>query len=120
MEKARQLKEEIVPTSYRASIENEDLRTFIGTGWVEANFTDELTERQIQQCVDDRCKRKANGEQLYLIEQTIRGVSMHIHIVDAEDRVWTLHRGYCSALQKAGYADLQVTKPHLSVAHITK
>lgn len=43
-----------------------------------------------------------------------------MHVVDAEERVWTLHREYCSALRKASYADLQVAKLHLSIAHISK
>lgn len=58
--------------------------------------------------------------QLYLIQQAIIEVSIHMHIVDAEDPVWTMYREYCSALRKAGYADLQVTKPLPAITHITK
>lgn len=119
-EKSRQLKEEIVPTSYRASIEDDDLRTFITAGWIEANSIDELTERQIQECVESRCHRPIDGEKLYMLEQAVRGVSMQMNITDAEDRVWTLHREYCSALRKAGYGDLQDAKPHITIDHILK
>lgn len=46
-ETARQLKEEIVPASYRASKEDKDLKTFIAAGWIEANSKHETSERHI-------------------------------------------------------------------------
>lgn len=89
-EKGRQLKEDIVPTSYRASKEDDDLKKFISAGWMEATSIVEISKCQIHQCVDEGCKRKVNGVQLYLIDQATRGGSMHVHMVDEEDRVWTL------------------------------
>lgn len=83
----RQLKAEIVPASYRASIEDEDLKTFIAAGWIEDISINEIKEFQIQQCVDARCKCNVNRQRLYLIEQAVRGVSMQMDIVDAEARV---------------------------------
>lgn len=80
-EKSRNLKEEVVPTSYHASIVDEDLDTFIVAGWIEAKDLEDLTERQIQECVEKRCERKTNGEKLYLIEQSIKGVNMQMHIM---------------------------------------
>lgn len=81
---------------------------------IEATSIDKISERQILQCVDEWCKREVNGEQLYLIDQDIRGVSRHMRMVDAEDGVCTLHSGYCNVLQRAGYGDLPMTKPHLA------
>lgn len=101
-EKAQQWKEEVVPTFYTASIEDEDLKTFQAAEWVEANFIDKITERQIQQCVEGQWKRKWNGEQLYMIDQETSGVCIHMHIVDAKSRMCTLRRKYCSALRKTG------------------
>lgn len=43
-EKERQLKEDIVPTSYRASIEDDDLTTCIDAGWINASSINEITE----------------------------------------------------------------------------
>lgn len=97
-EKSRQLKEEIVPTSYRASIQVEDRKTFIAAGCIEANSIDKLSERKIQQWVKDKCKRKVDGEQLYLVEKAIRGVNMQMHLLDGDDRVWTRHKEYCGSL----------------------
>lgn len=45
---------------------------------------------------------------------------MQMNLVDAENRVWTLHREYCKPLTMAGNADLQVTKPHLAISYIAK
>lgn len=50
-EKARHPKYEIIPISYRASIEIDDLRIFIAAGWIDCACIDELTESQIVKCV---------------------------------------------------------------------
>lgn len=50
-EKEWKLKEKKKVTSYRASIEDEDLRSFIAAGWVECSSLEELTESQIIRCV---------------------------------------------------------------------
>lgn len=49
-EKSRQLNKEIVPTSYRALMKDEDLKTFFAAAWIEANSIEEISERQIKQC----------------------------------------------------------------------
>lgn len=56
--KGRQLGEETTPTPYRASIEDGYLQIFIATGCTEASYIDEITERQVQQCMEERCKHK--------------------------------------------------------------
>lgn len=48
-EKARHLNENIVNTSLRASIEDNDLHTIIAAGWIEAPSIDEITISQIKQ-----------------------------------------------------------------------
>lgn len=114
-ENARRTKEEIVPTYYLASIEDKNLWTFIAAGWIEANSVVEITKRQFHECRDTWCKCKMDGEHLYLIKRAIR-----MPMVRAENRVWTFHCKYCSALRKAGYADIQITEQHASIAHITR
>lgn len=70
--KSKQLKEYLIPTSYRASIEDDGLRIFVAARRVEWPSIDELTQRLVQQCIDNRCKRKDRGEQLYLVDQAAR------------------------------------------------
>lgn len=79
-----QFKEDIVPTTYQASIEDENLKMFIYAGWFKATSIDEMSEHPIKQCLEERCKRNVNRDQLYLIDQGIRGVSKHVHVVDAK------------------------------------
>lgn len=94
------------------------MRIFEAAGWVDCASIDELTEKQIQQCVDDRCKQEVTGEQLYLVDLAIRNVSMKMHILEAEDRIWTLRREYFIALRTAGYGDIIKDKPHIAINHI--
>lgn len=39
-EKSKQLKGDLIPTSYKASIEDENLTTFVPAGWVECSSID--------------------------------------------------------------------------------
>lgn len=48
-------------TSYKASIENEDLKVFFAAGWIEGFLIIELTESQIKICIKQKCKRKLTG-----------------------------------------------------------
>lgn len=81
---SRNLKDEVVPTSYRASIEDENLETFIADVWIEAKDLEEISERQTQEFVEESCKRKINGVQLYLIEDAIKVVSLQKYITNAK------------------------------------
>lgn len=119
-EKSRNLKEDIVPTSLRASIEDDDLNIFIAAGWIDAESIDTITERQILQCIEERCKRVTTGEHLYLVDQAVKNVSMNTNISEAEDRIWSLRRDYYNALRSAGYAHILETKPHIAINHILK
>lgn len=94
-EKSRHLKEDIIPTSYRTCIKEDDFRTIFAAGWIETNSIEKLTERPIEQCVEERCKCKDNGEQLYLIDQAGKKVARQMHIVVPEGLLWTLQREYC-------------------------
>lgn len=53
-EKAKQLREEIIPKSYKASIDNVSLGNYIGAEWIEASSIDEITEQQVQKCLKER------------------------------------------------------------------
>lgn len=33
---------------------------------------------------------RGNGENLLIINQAVKAVAMHMHMVEAEDKVWTL------------------------------
>lgn len=60
------------------------------------------------------------GEQLYLVDQTVKIVTMQMHIVEAEDKTWSLRRDYSNALQAACYEDIIYSKPHISINRILK
>lgn len=67
-ENARQLKLEKMPTSYKTCIEDDHLKIFIVAGWVGALSIDVLTESQILDCIEERCKKEVNGEPLFLLD----------------------------------------------------
>jgi len=108
------------PTSYRASIDDSDLRIFLTAGWVEAADISSITEDDLKEGVKKRSIRTVGGEQLHIVEETVKGVKMDLNIPEAEDRVWTLHRKYLRVLQSAGFSDLPTTKPHIAIGHILK
>lgn len=82
LEKARHLKEDIIPTSLRALIEDDDLIICIAAGWINATSLEKITEKQIEECVDERCNRETTGEQLCMENQAVRNVSMNLNIVE--------------------------------------
>lgn len=106
--------------SYKVSIENADLRLFIAAGWIQAPSIENITEMQIRKCIQDRGYLLLDDEHLYLIDEAIWPLDMKINIMEAEDRVWTLHRDYLSLLKRAGYEELPNTKPHIAIGHIMK
>lgn len=116
-EKARHLKEEIISTSYRASIADEDLMVFIAAGRVYCSCIDELTESHIVEYVDNRSTIKATGEVLHLVDHADKTVGVQMHIFEPEDRVWSLRRTYSQALKAAGYDELIELKPHIAIQH---
>lgn len=120
LEKRRHIKEDIIPTFLRASIEDDDLRICIAAGWIDASSIEQITEEQIRQCIDERCKRETTGEQLYLVHQSVKNVTMNTSIAEAEDRVWSLRRDYHHALRSAGFAHIIETKPHIAINHILR
>lgn len=71
-ESSRYLKEEVIATSLRVSMENENLKIFIAAGWIEAPSLDEVTERQIEHCIEERCSRSLTGEKLYLVDRAVK------------------------------------------------
>lgn len=77
-EKGQQLKEDIGPTSHKETIEDDGLHIFISAGWIEGNSIDEITGRQLQQCVDQRYKHETDGEQLYLLDEAVKEVFMRM------------------------------------------
>lgn len=110
----------VSPTSYRASIDDEDLKIFITANWISASSVDEITEEELQKCVHSRAVREISENQLSLINLVVRDVKMNMNILEAEDRVWSLHRHYNCVLKNAGFADLIEKKPHIAIGHILK
>lgn len=113
--KSRQLDEDIVPTLYRSSIDNDDVENLIAAEWIEASSVDGITEQQAKQCVEDRCRHNVEGEKLYLLEEAVRSVTMSLQIADTCDREWTIRREYYNELRNAGYGEVYLHKPHIAI-----
>lgn len=92
------LKANIARTLYKASIEDENLEIFFVAVWTRAGLIQDITKLQWRQCLEDGFIRKANGQQVYVVDQAIKKVVVQMHITDAEDRVLTLQKEYCQAL----------------------
>lgn len=67
-----------------------------------------------------RRKHNKNGEELYLINEAVKGVSIRMQIIEAAGMVWILRGDYCSALRNAGFRDLHIDKPHIPIEHFLK
>lgn len=93
---------------------------FIAAGEVESSYIDRLAERQIQQCLKERCRREATGEELYLVDHTSTKVAIHMHLSEAEDRIWSSSCGYSQALIEAGTGDIIKTEPCITINHFLK
>lgn len=119
-EKNREPGVSITPTSLKASIDDADLRIFVTAKWVTAEDISSITEEQLRECITKKCTRDIGGEQLHLIEDAVKNVSMKMDIDESEDRVWTLHRDYTSALENTGFSDIPQSKPHIAISHILK
>lgn len=119
-EKCRKLKNKIIPTSYRTCKEYNDLKLFIVAEWIRTPSIYELKKRQIQSCIEDRCKNELNVEQLYLVGQIAKAVGMNKNIEDAEDRFWFLGKDPASTLRTAGYVNITQEKPYIAVNHILR
>lgn len=96
------------------------MKILIAAEWIEVQSTDEYTEHQIRQCVEDRGVRDVTGEQLYLVDQAARTVAINMNIIEAEDGIRSLKSDYTDFLQAAGYAHLTNTKPHIAINRILK
>lgn len=53
-----------------------------------------------------------------MVHYTVERVIMQMHIIDAEDRVWTLQPDYCQAIKPAGYGSVTTSKPHIAIKHM--
>lgn len=65
--------------------------------------------------MDKKCKRKTDGEQLYLVYEAVEEIAMHIKLTEVEAGVWTLRREYFNALKSAGFGRLHVEKRHIAI-----
>lgn len=102
------MKVDIVPTSYRAIIENNYLKIFISAKWVEKNSINKSRERQVKECVHKRCENETDGENLYLVDEAIKKVAMRMQFTEAEEGVWALRMKCCNVLKSAGFESLHV------------
>lgn len=103
--------------SYKTSIENDYLRVYVAAGWVGWSSVNDLAEKQIRRCVNDRCNLDVIRGNLHPVDLAGRNMSMRMHILTAENRLWTLREEYFSALQIAGYGEIVEGRPHIAITH---
>lgn len=84
----------IVSISIKAAVYGTDLIIVRTACWIEASTTTEITEQKQEDCILVECQTDGNGEVFYLINETIVKFSMNMVIMEAEDRVWSLHRDH--------------------------
>lgn len=65
------LREDNVLTSYKTSVQIDDLENSIAVGWMKDLSTDKITIRKVQQCADDMCKQQIESEKICIIEQPV-------------------------------------------------
>lgn len=111
---------QLTPTSYKASVDRTQLKTFITAGWVKADKLEDITEEQIKECIKKRAVREASGAELSRIEAAISNVRINMKITEPEDRIWNLALHYETVLENAGYTDLPEKKPTTAITHILK
>lgn len=119
-EKNRDPEISIIPTSFRASLNDSYLRIFLTAHWIQAETIDEITEQQLQDCIKERASFSPEGYDLCRIDRIVSKVKMDLNIAEAEDRVWSLHHHYLTVLEAAGMPDLPTQKPHISIKHMIK
>lgn len=110
----------IALTSHKSSIEDADMRISIAAEWINATSVGLITNIQIRQCIEDKCHRILNGEQLHILNDSTRNFVIKMHIFEAEDRIWTLHRDHLTALGASGYEEIPERKPHIAIQHIVQ
>lgn len=50
--------------------------------------------------------RRRNDERLYEVDETVKEVVMNTHIIEAQDRIFKLHRAYLLATEVEVYGNL--------------
>lgn len=43
---------------------------------------------------------------------------MCVQISEAVNRVWTMQRDYCNAIESAGFRNLHTEKPHIAIEYL--
>lgn len=119
-EKSKHFKEDIVPTSLRASIEDDDSEISIVPGWTDAPSIDEISEGKCVMCIEHRCKRSKTREHVYLVDQAVRSESMNTNVSESEGKIWRLRRENCNNQRSAAYANITESKPHIAIKNILK
>lgn len=71
-----------------------DLRILKSADWIKANNIEEITERQLVDCIKKRYLRKIGGKNVYPLVQYVGSVVIKMHIFEAQDRLRTLDQGY--------------------------
>lgn len=91
----------ITPTFYNASLEDDALGIFITVRWIKAASVNDIRQKQMIQCVKDRCFREVIGEQLNLVHNAVNQVQIKMQAESRENRDLSLYRDHILTVQTA-------------------
>lgn len=118
VEEEKESDTQITATTHKASIEDSHWAIFLADTVMKWSSIESITDMQLWQRVSDKCTRKLDGEHVHLINDVVWKVTMPMHVPEAEDRWWSLHKDYVQALKANGYVSIPRNKMHLSIAHL--
>lgn len=109
-------------TTYRDSISKPILRLFVLGDWVAAETVDDITEQQLQECINEKARVKPDDYELGKIEHEIK--TLKLEKEDASDnlemQVWKLCLNYTTTLENCGYSEFITKMPEIAVEHLLK
>ena len=107
-------------TSYRDCVDELVLGLMIRASWVKADSIDEITEKQIEECVNKRSHIPPASYDLAEIERGIRNVKLSDSPSNLETKIWELDLQYHSVLRNLGCSEFVQQQPGLAIKHILK
>jgi len=78
---------------------------------------DEITNDDIQQCIEKRAERRPEDFDMATVEKCIKKVHMKMNVSSAENRIDVLVLDYINALESAGFGSIRTDCPKLAIGH---
>ncbi len=104
----------IVPASYKNSVDPNVLWIMWRAKWITAEFLSFITGDDFKDAIERKSKRPVKDLKCNEIDHFVKGVKMNMKITEASSRVWTLSLEYENAFETAGYQDLLESCPRIA------